>query len=494
MKKYRIVWCILGFILLSASFSFGGVARLSEISGQVKYLKGDKMAWEAASIDMELNNGDKVKTEVESHAKIIFYSGHSAFLDENSEMKINQTDDNKTSLDLFKGKLRSKVKSLSKGQNYKVETPQAVCAVRGTDFDVSIINNITEVKVYEGIVEAKEIITGEKVQILAGQESQIIENQKPSEPVDIEDFQGEKKEETDKETTEEKSSFKEEARREMFEEISRDAVLAKASEEIKRAEYENGKALIDAHGKRVRLEEYIVRPETNEFKYVVLNTREERFDFGKILFKFNKDLPADLTLVTKNMFYTETEPDYVLTDMVSVMSNTADSVNEEAHDGQMIPDDLNTPSYWTHFFGRYNFSIKGKDKDRVELWSYNDSNSDGIIQSSEYVYPLGEPIAETGWPEGQETLCYLERNIYDNAGTNLILEAKDYVIDDNGNIQKISDFESMTSAEVKDYMYKLNFERTYESSEFSDSIDIVYSSKLLIDSGILSMPSPAESN
>lgn len=81
---------------------------------------------------------------------------------------------------------------------------------------------MTEVKVFEGIVEAKELITGEKVEILAGQISQIIKNQKPSEPVSIEDI--EKKEEegaAEEEKTEaEELDLREEARREMFEEIS----------------------------------------------------------------------------------------------------------------------------------------------------------------------------------------------------------------------------------------------------------------------------------
>ncbi|MFW6134028.1 MAG: hypothetical protein ACOC5R_00460 [Elusimicrobiota bacterium] len=64
------------------------------------------------------------------------------------------------------------------------------------------------------------------------------------------------------------------------------------------------------------------------------------------------------------------------------------------------------------------------------------------------------------------------------------------MIDDDGNIQKTSDMQGLSSRGFKNYLYGINFERKYECSEFSDEIDLVFSSKLLIDSGILSFPSP----
>ena len=46
----------------------------------------------------------------------------------------------------------------------------------------------------------------------------------------------------------------------------------------------------------------------------------------------------------------------------------------------------------------------------------------------------------------------------------------------------------MWAISLKDYLAKLNFERKYTSSEFEDrDIDIVFSTKLLLDSGMLSV-------
>lgn len=89
------------------------------------------------SAGLELNAGDKLKTAAESTVRILFHSGHSTVLGQTSAMIIKVANQNKTNLDLFMGRLRSKVKKLSMEQDFTVRTPQAVCAVRGTDFDVS---------------------------------------------------------------------------------------------------------------------------------------------------------------------------------------------------------------------------------------------------------------------------------------------------------------------------------------------------------------------
>ncbi len=481
MNKKFFAICII--VLLITGNLFAGVARLTEVTGDVSYFRLNE--WQAAFADMELKAGDKLKTLSKSHAKILFlHSGHSTVLAENSEMVITLANENKTDLNFFKGKLRSKVKKLIGKQSYIIQTPQAVCAVRGTDFSVSVSDEITKVEVFEGIVEAKEIITGKKVLLLYGETSIIKKNKKPSKPFNIENKRKEKK-------------TKREARMEMFEEISRDAVLARASEELRNAEYENGKAMIDAGGNRVRLEEYIVRPEDNQFKYVVLNSREDRFDFGKILFTFDETLPDDLTLATKDMFYSELaeKPLWILTDLISVISNTKDQVNEEASGGDMIQD---TALNWHHYFDKYEFSIKGYGRARKKLWSVDVPDkvetlsdiAEAYIDENKIYPDAGDLISEVYSRPGGSDIFHLRiKNTYAD-GT--VLQVDDYLIDDEGNIQtslELKDnFSSSIGSTFKDYLSKLNFERKYRSSEFGDrDIDIVFSTKLLLDSGMLSI-------
>ncbi|MFW6134027.1 MAG: FecR family protein [Elusimicrobiota bacterium] len=384
MKKYKFFCLNIIFLFFICTVSWASVAKITKIQGEVSYLSVNKYEWESAALNMELELGGQLKTSVDSIAEIKFNSGHSALLSEKSSMVISKADKDNTKLDIFEGKLRSKVKKLIKNQAYIIKTPQAVCAVRGTDFSVEVMEGITRVEVFEGIVEAKETISGEKTDISAGYYSEIISNKTPSKPKEIPGIEKQEKIKGQPKKTKHEINrlSREEVRTEIFEEISRESVISRSVNEIKRAEYENGKVLIDAEGKRVRQEEYIVRPSATQFKYVVLNHRQNKFDFGKIIFTFNKNLPQDLTRVTNNMFYTEKQPEYILTDMDSVISNTQDSINEQASDGQMIPDDINSPTSWSHYFGQYHFYIKGKGKDRLEMWSYSDSNDDGMIQSS----------------------------------------------------------------------------------------------------------------
>jgi len=493
MKRFKVLSVFLSvvFLLTLSASALAAVAKITELSGAVKIMP-EGGSWQTAKLNQELNEGDKIMTAEKSRAVIVFYSGHSAVVGPDSSMAVKEANSSSTGLDLFKGKLRSKVKKLSPGQAYKIETPQAVCAVRGTDFEVNVGGEKTKVRVFEGVVEAKEIFTGEKVTVAAGQYSEVRQNEKPSEPKeDPEQEKTEKEEPAGEEKTEDdKPDLKEEARKEMFEEISRDAVLSRAAEEIKKAEYENGKALLDAHGNRVRLEEYIVRPAEDQFKYVVLNHRENRFDFGKILFKFDSALPDDLSLATRSMFKSKDRPEWILTDLVSVMSNTKDQINEEASGGDMIQD---LSGDWRHYFANYEFSVKGYEKPQKTLWTQTVTDTGGTYEdlSARITYgDAGSLITEKySRPEGEDVF---HLKIYNKYADGTWLAAEDYLINDDGEIQSSDDLKNNFSSELggsfKDYLAKLNFERKYTSSEFGDrDIDLVLSTKLLLDSGMLSM-------
>ena len=73
-------------------------------------------------------------------------------------------------------------------------------------------------------------------------------------------------------------------------------------------------SLIDANGNRVRLEEYIVRPQPNEFKLVVLNERASGLDYFFYAGTFNQNLPADLSVALRDLggTYGTTAPTYYL--------------------------------------------------------------------------------------------------------------------------------------------------------------------------------------
>ncbi|PIU20593.1 MAG: hypothetical protein COT18_01490, partial [Elusimicrobia bacterium CG08_land_8_20_14_0_20_59_10] len=129
------------------------------------------------------------------------------------------------------GRVRSWVKKFSK--KFEVRTPSAVCAVRGTDFMVQAdADGGTRVEVYEGSVltgDAKGntglVRQGQFVEIpRGGSFSTPVTN--PNEPGNMDSTLG---------------SAELEARREIYNEISKADVIARAQEEIQSAEFQNRK-------------------------------------------------------------------------------------------------------------------------------------------------------------------------------------------------------------------------------------------------------------
>ncbi len=121
-----------------------------------------------------------------------------------------------------------------------------------------------------------------------------------------------------------KAEFMNEVRMDM----TKEQVQAAAAMEIKNAEYEQGKTMVDYFGKRVRIEEYIVRPQSDQFKFVALNERDNRFDYFTWLATFNTDLPADLSVANQSAFGEPwgSEPSYWIKQHDCAASNTVDFV------------------------------------------------------------------------------------------------------------------------------------------------------------------------
>jgi hypothetical protein len=476
MKKIY-VFCCSFFILYVSSYA----AYLSNPIGNVYYKETDKWVKVDKTERFDIKPQSEISTERASSVEIYFDNGSKLKIGPLSYYKFNNEDEKEISSTLFIGKIRNWVKKQSK--EYKVITPAAVCGVRGTDFVVISDKDRTRVEVYDGSVSVSDL---KQRNFLVGRGSYIDVtpsgistpkiNKNP--PQNLNSSLGDSKMI---------------AQNEIYNEISKSEVIKRAQQELQTAEYQNRKTAVDAFGYRVRMEEYITRPQDNQFKYVVLNTREKRFDFGKILFTFNNTLPADLSNVTKNMntYYGNTAPDVYLTDVNSVISNTVDKVTEDASGGKMIPDNPLNPSLWTHFFTNYSFYAAGSNEAGENggkgklFWSFSDSNNNGVYDSNEFTYLGGiKPTSSVIYPSGEDVLHSISNNTYSD-GTSIT--AEDFVIFDDGNVAKYDDFKLKPGESKNDFIDKLNFERVYKSSIFSDKIDIVFSAKLLKDAGLINI-------
>lgn len=70
-------------------------------------------------------------------------------------------------------------------------------------------------------------------------------------------------------------------------EFIHDGYISESINELKQADYQLGKSLRDAYGYRVRVEEYILRPQENQVKFLVLNKREAEESWRKLNYYYD---------------------------------------------------------------------------------------------------------------------------------------------------------------------------------------------------------------
>lgn len=476
------------FLIFSVLFiSISESAYIYKIKGEVFYREDNSAQWKKLYESDEstpLKDGYEIKTSRASTVEILMDDGSKVKLAPLTFFKLDEDSQSDSKISLFAGKIRNWVKKFSK--RFSVKTPTAVCAVRGTDFMVSAdYDGNTRVEVYEGGVltgdtAGREALVKRGEYIEINKDGLTAPKENPGLPQNMDSSLGDRKLI---------------AKKEIYSDISKETVLKQAQHEIEMSEYQNRKVAIDAYGNRVRMEEYIVRPQPDQFKYVVLNTREKDFNFGKILFTFDKALPEDLSLATKNMitYQGTTQPQWVLTEMTSIISNTLDKVVEDASGGHMVPDNPSSPSSFYHFFTKYSMYAAGPAQANENgglgrlLWGYVDKNNNNRaeIDAGEFTFLGGSaPGVIKSNPLGENVFYNISRNNYSD-GT--WIENQYMAVFDDGKIASVSDFNSGLAGSKNDVLDKLNFETVYTSSLFEGrKIDLIFSAKLLKDSGMVS--------
>ncbi len=319
--------------LLLANNAFARQALLSSLSGTVEIQARGSNLWHKATPKLILKEGDKIRTGRRSKATLLFEDGSRTQVAPETTLSMSSLAA-PVSLEQTAGRTRHRIAKLGRG--FTLRTPTAVCSVRGTEFEVGIGNEgETNLDVYEGIVNGLKTATGENVDVGAGKS---LKFDNPSAPLETP---------AKTENQEDKSAVKELARKEVGLDLTREQIQAAAAEEMKLAEYQEGKSLIDVGGNRVRLEEYILRrpkdvaavDRDKAFKFVVLNTRQSRFDFFTYKGIFNKTLPTDLSIALRNVSGRQLggpAPDYYLTSYEMAQSNLTDALKNMADGGHLV--------------------------------------------------------------------------------------------------------------------------------------------------------------
>ena len=442
------------------AYLFAANAIVKSVSGEANCLKAETQALVALKEGMVLAAPDEVRTGSDGSVLLVLDTGSEIKIGQTSKMKISDLSDTDTLLDLTLGELEAKVEKLKKNMSFKVRTPASVCAVRGTKFSVKVDNTgKTKITVFAGIVSAREISgIGEEIYIRPNQFLEVIPGVEPSSAVDL----------SFAPTTREVALTSAELMNEVKADMTKEEVQQAAAIEVKNAEYEQGKTMIDYFGNRVRIEEYIVRPQSDQFKFVALNERDNRYDYFTWLATFNTDLPADLSVANEIAFAksdTEVwsaEPSYWVKQNDCAVSNTVDSVT------------------WTKKRADYNqtcdvteFKINGGGNETTMTITGSNYNAD----TKKWTYKLSDgssfEIAEDK----------TSSDAYDKYSTNFPsignYSEEYYFIDDEGSLASRDDYNSNALAYNEELVFKAdNFTGT------DGKIDLVVEPAIFQQAGI----------
>lgn len=469
-------------------------ASITSYKGEVEYKLAASQDWKrvAGTAATQLAGGDEVRTKRAATAEIMLESGSLIRLAPSSSFKLSAEETGGVSLHLFVGKLRAWVKKVK--STFEIRTPTAVCAVRGTEFslDVDPRNSNTQVDLFRGTLDIRDNL-GNELLLQEGRRLSITQDGMGAQ------------QQLSQELENERQSGAATLSKEVGLAMSKESVLAAAAEEIKLAEYQQGKALVDVFGNRVQLEEYVMRPAPDQFKLVVLNKRESRLDYFFYKGTFNTALPADLSLALKQLSGLPQTPNWYLTAYQTGRSNTIDSVEENASGGHIVDVNSNldtsdnitswfdasadkyvslTGSFYKTLFDYYSIKYNGT---QTYAWTPNSPNVQTYLSAdlTTSIYGgNGNYNIDSSFPDG----TYLHNRILETYGTGgEFTQYDNYIIDNDGKTANLTDFAGVSSGpQYREALLKWNFQQVITSSFFGGrKIDLVVEPKILIQSGLV---------
>ena len=146
-------------------------ARFTNVTGEVYVRSAGEEDWRKAEAQVPLQKGDEVQTGPSAAAEIALDGENVVELGADSQMTVGALEKQSSTVELTMGSLIAKLASLLGQREFKVKTPSAVAAVRGTEFGVEVDEEETSVGVFdEGKVSVRRSDAQEEVLLEPGRE------------------------------------------------------------------------------------------------------------------------------------------------------------------------------------------------------------------------------------------------------------------------------------------------------------------------------------
>jgi hypothetical protein len=303
--------------LAAVSASAAGLIRLVP-NGSVDVRAAAGASWRPVGGEETITAGMEVRTHRSSTAQLKFEDGSVVQINSYSIFAVDKTDTQETSFSLKLGKIRAAFAGLLSSR-VNIRTPTAVCAVRGTVFDIGVDGKDTQVTMAEGVLEVKD--NNGKQAVVTSEETIRIGEHGMEKPRML--------------ALNDPGSLRAVRPYQVHQEMGRDSTRRMLEDlrnrELKANEAQLGKDVVDAFGRRVRLEEYLLRPDTQSFEVLFLSKRQDRFDWGHLIEQFNAPIPNDLSQVpaiVAGSIFAVNQPSNYLKSMEFYATNTIDAEKE----------------------------------------------------------------------------------------------------------------------------------------------------------------------
>ena len=198
ISHFRALWLVLVLLLGAAAQTTpntsvpapAGIATIAEAKGSVTIRSP-----QGALLGSEIGRALAPETIIETGKGSLvleLQDGSQLFVDSHSRVVLKQPQQEGHFFDLLLGKIMAQVqKRFGKSPSFKMGTPTAVIAVRGTRFLVDFNGRRTTVKVYEGLVEvAGTGGAGTSILLRPGYFTRVEEDESPQAPREFSDGSG----------------------------------------------------------------------------------------------------------------------------------------------------------------------------------------------------------------------------------------------------------------------------------------------------------------